>query len=75
MAVQATPPRQEGVFVQPTSHWVWAHDTLPPHEPAPLQQTVVVVALLWTVPEHVGDPLHAMLHVLDAVHVTLPLHA
>jgi hypothetical protein len=74
-AVQATPLAQDPVFVHPTSHCVCPHETLPPHDPAPLQQMVLVPAPLWTIPEHEGDPLHAMLHVVCAVHVTLPLHA
>jgi hypothetical protein len=74
-AVQLTPLRHDGVFMHPTSHFVCAHETLPPHAPAPLQQMVLVPAPLWTWPEHDGDPLHAMLHVVCALHVTLPLHA
>lgn len=75
MAVQVTPLAHEGVFVHPTSHWVCPHETLPPHAPLPLQQMTLVLAALETVPEQEGDPLHAMLHVDDAVQFTLPLHA
>ena len=63
------------MFVQPISHVCFAHDTLPPHDPAPLQQSVLVCAMLDTVPEHDGLPLQITLHCVVALHVTLPLHA
>ena len=75
MAVHATPLRHDGVFRQAASQLVWPHETLPPHEPEPLQHSVLVCAPLCTVPEHEGDPLHAIVQLAEAVQVTFPLHA
>lgn len=66
---------QLGVFVQPISHDCCAQETLPAHAPAPVQQSVLVCAVLVTVPEHDGLPAHVTSHFVVALHVTLPLHA
>ena len=75
LAVHCVPDRHDGTFVQPILHDCCAHETFPPHAPAPVQQRVLVCAALETVPEHDGDPAHVTSHLVVAVHVTLPLHA
>ena len=76
LAVHCSPPAHDPASGrQPISHVVFEHETSPPHEPPPLQQSVLPAAALETVPEHDGEPLHATLQVPVALQATFPLHA
>lgn len=76
-AVQLTPP--EHGFADPwqsTLQLVFAQDTRPLQAPKPVQQSALVTAADVTFPAHgYHGPMHFVVQLCSALHVTSPAHA